>query len=263
MRKTVFHIPQMDCPAEERLIRMKLEDDPGVRRLEFDLPRRRLAVYHDGGEQRIVRALQELGMKGKTIERGTVGPGPAQTEISQRKVLGGVLGVNFFFFLFELAAGLWAGSMGLVADSLDMLADAFVYGIALWAAGGTLRRKRRVAAAAGYFQIVLAMVGFAEVVRRVVWGEGLPDVRMMIGVSFLALLANGVSLRWLRRAAGKEEAHMRAGMIFTSNDVIINAGVILAGVLVALLESRIPDLVVGAGVFVLVLRGGRRILMLK
>ena len=35
--------------------------------------------------------------------------------------------------------------MGLVADSLHMLADSFVYGISLFAAGGTLIRKMRIA----------------------------------------------------------------------------------------------------------------------
>jgi Co/Zn/Cd efflux system component len=46
------------------------------------------------------------------------------------------------------------------------------------------------------------------------------------------------SLDMLTDAA--KEAHMKASMIFTSNDVIINAGVILAGVLVLLTQSNTP-----------------------
>jgi Co/Zn/Cd efflux system component len=34
--------------------------------------------------------------------------------------------------------------MGLVADSLDMLADAFVYGLSLFAVGAAVSRKKRV-----------------------------------------------------------------------------------------------------------------------
>jgi Co/Zn/Cd efflux system component len=56
---------------------------------------------------------------------------------------------------------------------------------------------------------------------------------------------------------------MRASMIFTSNDVIINLGVIFAGVLVLLLNSGIPDLVIGSIVFVLVVIGAIRILKLS
>ena len=43
---------------------------------------------------------------------------------------------------------------------------------------------------------------------------------------------------------------MQASMIFTSNDVIINSGVIVAGVLVLWTGSRLPDLIVGAIVFI-------------
>ena len=56
---------------------------------------------------------------------------------------------------------------------------------------------------------------------------------------------------------------MRASMIFTSNDIIINLGVITAGVLVSLLDSGLPDLIVGAIVFLVVSRGAWRILTLS
>ena len=56
---------------------------------------------------------------------------------------------------------------------------------------------------------------------------------------------------------------MQASMIFTSNDVIINVGVILAGVLVYLTDSKIPDLVIGSIVFVIVARGAYRILQIS
>ena len=65
--------------------------------------------------------------------------------------------------------------MGLVADSVDMLADSFVYGISLFAVGGTLIKKKRVAKLAGYFQITLAIIGFVEVIRRYFGEEELPD----------------------------------------------------------------------------------------
>ena len=152
--------------------------------------------------------------------------------------------------------------MGLVADSLDMLADSFVYGISLFAVGGTLIRKRRIAKLAGYFQILLAVMGFGEVLRRFLGAEQLPDFTTMIMVSVFALIANGICLYLLQKSKSKEEAHMKASMIFTSNDVIINLGVIVAGFLVNVLNSNKPDLIIGTIVFILVIQGARRILKL-
>ncbi|HAE87367.1 TPA: cation transporter [Candidatus Marinimicrobia bacterium] len=181
---------------------------------------------------------------------------------SQKRILRIVLGINGSFFLIEMITGLLSGSMGLVADSLDMLADAFVYGISLYAVGGTLVRKKKISNMAGYFQLLLALAGFGEVLRRFLLVETIPDFTTMIVVSFFALIANVICLILLHQSKGKDEMHMRASMIFTSNDVIINGSVILAGVLVAWLQSNIPDLIIGTLVFLLVIRGAVKILKL-
>ena len=151
-----------------------------------------------------------------------------------------------------MTTGLISQSMGLIADSLDMLADSFVYAINLFAVGGTLTRKKRIAKLAGYFQIVLAIIGFVEVLRRFFGADGLPDFSTMIFVSILALMANGICLYLLQKSKSKKEAHIKASMIFTSNDVIINLGVIVAGLLVHWLHSNKPDLIIGSIVFLLV-----------
>jgi Co/Zn/Cd efflux system component len=144
-----------------------------------------------------------------------------------------------------------------------MLADSFVYGISLFAVGGTVIRKKRIAKLAGYFQISLAIVGFLEILRRFFGNEVLPDFSTMIVVSSFALIANGLCLYLMQQSKSKEEAHMKASMIFTSNDVIINLGVILAAILVNLLDSGKPDLIVGTIVFVLVIKGALSILKLS
>lgn len=151
--------------------------------------------------------------------------------------------------------------MGLVADSLDMLADSLVYGISLFAVGATVARKKNIAKIAGYFQIALAVLGFVEVNRRFFGVEEMPDFGMMIIVSILALTANGFCLYLLHKSKSKE-AHMQASAIFTSNDVIINLGVITAGILVYLFGSNKPDLLIGTIVFVVVIRGAMKILRL-
>ena len=180
---------------------------------------------------------------------------------NQKKLLWIVLLINFVFFIIEMTTGLISKSMGLVADSLDMLADSFVYGISLFAIGGTLIRKKKIARLAGYFQIILAIIGFFEVLRRFLGDEKIPDFSTMIIVSILALIANGFCLYLLQKSKSKE-AHMQASMIFTSNDVIINLGIITAGFLVHWLNSNKPDLIIGTIVFVLVIQGAIRILKL-
>lgn len=96
--------------------------------------------------------------------------------------------------------------------------------------------------------------------RRFFGAEKLPDFETMIIVSIFALIANGVCLYLLQKSKSKEEAHMKASMIFTSNDVIINLGVITTGVLVNWLNSNKPDLIIGTIVFGLVIQGAIRIL---
>ncbi len=56
------------------------------------------------------------------------------------------------------------------------------------------------------------------------------------------------------------EVHMRASWIFTRSDVIANAGVIVAACLVALTNTRWPDLIVGAAITAVVIKGGFAIL---
>jgi Co/Zn/Cd efflux system component len=149
-----------------------------------------------------------------------------------------------------------------VADSLDMLADSIVYGLALLAVGSTVSRKVGVAQISGYFQIVLAILGLIEVIRRYVQQENIPNFETMIIVSLFALAGNSLCLYLLQKSKSKE-AHMEASMIFTSNDVIINLGVIIAGILVYYTNSMLPDLLIGICVFVIVGRGALKILRLK
>ncbi len=262
MNKTIFEITKMDCPSEENLIRMKLDGISSIANLDFDIPNRKLTVFHHGEIDQIEKSILDLNLGGKKISSEQTDQTEFKETANQKKLLWTVLLINFAFFLIEITTGLISKSMGLVADSLDMLADSFVYGISLFAVGGTVVRKKRIAKIAGYFQITLAIVGFVEVLRRFLGAEKLPDFSTMIIVSIFALIANGICLYLLQKSKSKEEAHMKASMIFTSNDVIINLGIIAAGVLVNWLNSNKPDLIIGTIVFGLVIQGAIRILKL-
>lgn len=263
MEKTIFEITKMDCPSEENLIRMKLDGILAIKNLDFDLANRKLTVFHDGQADQIEQLILSLKLGGKKISTVATDQVNFAENANQKRLLWTVLAINFIFFIIEITTGLISKSMGLVADSLDMLADSFVYGISLFAVGGTLIRKKRIAKLAGYFQIILAIIGFLEVLRRFFGVEQFPDFSTMIIVSIFALMANGICLYILQKSKSREEAHMKASMIFTSNDVLINLGVIIAGILVNWFHSNKPDLIIGTIVFILVIQGAFRILKLS
>lgn len=263
MQKTTFKIAKMDCAAEEQLIRMKLADLKSIRSLEFDIPNRLLTVYHFEHYNEIFERLDNLNFDTSFIENVSADNYITTNNSKQeRKLLWQVLFINFFFFVLELTTGFIANSMGLVADSLDMLADSIVYGLALFAVGGTINRKKNIAKAAGYFQLLLTISGFVEVIRRFTGTETTPAFQTMILVSIFALIGNAVCLYLLQKSKSKE-AHMQASMIFTSNDVIVNLGVIIAGGLVYLTDSKYPDLIIGTIVFIIVGKGAFKILSLS
>ncbi|APG59834.1 cation transporter [Christiangramia salexigens] len=260
MNKSVFEISKMDCPSEENLIRMKLDGISSIKNLDFDIPNRKLTVFHEGEIQSIEKSLSGLKLGTKKIKTEQTDQTQFEENSQQKKLLWSVLAINFAFFIIEMTTGLISKSMGLVADSLDMLADSFVYGLSIFAVGGSIVRKKKIANLAGYFQILLALIGFAEVLRRFFGNEKLPDFSTMIIISILALIANGVCLYLLQKSKSKKEAHMKASMIFTSNDIIINVGIIIAALLVNWLNSSKPDLIIGTIVFILVIQGAIRIL---
>jgi len=263
IKKSTFIVQKMDCPSEEQMIRLKLEGIDAIRGLDFDIPNRKLVVFHRDNPNMFAQKIYDLDLDASLAKTDVVDEftRDIEAEKTQRKVLWTVLVINFSFFGIEMVYGWISGSMGLVADSLDMLADSAVYALSLFAVGSAISRKKKIARMSGYFQMLLAILGMAEVVRRFLGFEEIPVFQTMIIVSSLALIANTYSL-YLIHKAKSAEAHMQASMIFTSNDIIINAGVILAGVLVYFTNSKYPDLVIGFLIFLIVIRGALRILNL-
>ena len=263
---TRYRVPKMDCAAEERLVRLALEPVPEIRRLEFDLQARQVMVWHTGQVDPITGRLRDLKLGATVIESfrskaRELPPPETSSEVKEANTLKQLLAVNAVMFLVEVVMGIVAQSTGLLADSLDMLADAFVYGLSLYAVGKAPAQELRAAHLSGWLQMALALLVLAEVARRFVSGSE-PESPVMIGISLAALLANITCLALIskHRHGG---AHMKASWIFSSNDVLANLGVLLAGVLVGWTGSRFPDLAIGAIIAVVVFYGGIRILRLR
>lgn len=265
---SIYAVPKMDCPSEERMIRLALKGIDQIRALSFDLSNRRLKVVHDGAVEPISAKLATLGL-GASLQE-TVAADPETIKAAENSkisatqesgVLRLLLGINALMFVVEMTAGMIAQSAGLIADSLDMFADAAVYGLALYAVGHSAKMQVRAAHLAGVLQLILALGVLVEVARRFVFGSE-PESSMMMSIAFMALIANVACLLLIskHREGG---AHMKASWIFSANDVVINMGVITAGALVAWTGSSYPDLIIGTIVGIIVLNGARRILALK
>lgn len=177
---------------------------------------------------------------------------------SERRILVALLLINGIMFVAELGVGWWAQSTALIADALDMLADAMVYGVGLYAVGKSMLVKAHAARISGGLQVLLGLLVLLDILRRMIVGSE-PVSSLMMGMGVIALIANLTCLVLIARHR-EGEVHMRASWIFSKNDVIANLGVILAGGLVAWTGSRLPDLIIGLLVALIVIRGGILIL---
>lgn len=176
----------------------------------------------------------------------------------QSAVLKKLLLINAVMFVVEITLGVMAQSSALIADSLDMFADAAVYSVGLYAVGRSQTAKNKAASISGVLQIILGLMVIFDVFRRYLYGSE-PDSIVIIFVGMVALVVNLICLKLLSRHRDGE-VHMRASWIFSKNDVIANIGIILSGIIVYWSGQSLPDLIIGLVISLIVIRGGFEIL---
>jgi Co/Zn/Cd efflux system component len=161
----------------------------------------------------------------------------------QRRVLRVVLLINVAMFLVESTAGLLAHSTALLADSVDMLGDAIVYGFSLYVVARGPVWQARGALLKGAIMTAFGAGVLAEVALKLI-GGAVPVAQTMGAIGALALAANTVclALLWARRT---DDVNMRSAWTCSLNDVAANVGVLLAGGAVALTGRAWPDIAVG------------------
>ena len=177
---------------------------------------------------------------------------------SQRRVLRIALALNATMFIVGVVAGLVGQSSSLIADALDMLADASAYAIALGAIGRSTRFKAGATTLSGSLLLVLGVLVLLDAGRRALFGSE-PESLVMMAVAFLSFLVNASVLRMLGRYR-EGEVHLRATWIFTRVDVIANVAVMLSGLVVLLTGSQFPDLIVGGAIGIYVVKEAFEIL---
>lgn len=169
-----------------------------------------------------------------------------------------VLVINAVMFLAEFGGGLVAGSTALMADALDNLGDALVYGVSLYAIARGERWKAGAAAFKGVFILLLGLGIIVNVAIKIASGVA-PSSTLMLVFGGAALIANltCLSLLWKFR---RQDLNMASTFECSRNDVISNCGVLVTAGAVAFTGSPWPDILIGSAIAAVVLRSAVRVL---
>lgn len=176
----------------------------------------------------------------------------------QHRVLYAVLAINVAMFLVEFISGWIARSTALLGDSLDMLGDASVYAMTLYALHSSERTRAGVVLFKGVVMFVFGSTVLVEAVRRSLEGS-VPDVGLMGLVGLAALAANAVCFALLYRRRS-DDLNMRSTWLCSRNDLIANGSVLLAAGGVALTGTPWPDVAVGVAIALLFLHSAQQVL---
>lgn len=177
---------------------------------------------------------------------------------AQRRVLIAVLAINAMMFVAEFAAGIVAGSAALMADAVDMLGDALVYGLSLYALNKGDIWKARAAVAKGIFILLLGAGVFYQLGVKVLTGVP-PESPIMFAFGAAALVANVICLSLLWRFRS-DDVNMASTFECSRNDVIANVGVLVAAAGVMAFNSIWPDVIIGFLIAAIFLRSAIRVL---
>jgi len=163
-----------------------------------------------------------------------------------------VLGINAAMFIIELTAGLIGGSVSLVADSLDMLGDALVYGFSIYVVARSARMKANAALFKGGIMAAFGLFVLGQAVYKIVFPQ-VPVFEAIGAIGLLALAANGICfvLLWRHRT---DDINMSSVWLCSRNDIIANISVLFAAGGVWLTRSGWPDILVGLALAALFLR---------
>src|SRR3989338_3126539 len=172
--------------------------------------------------------------------------------VRQSSTLKIVLAINAVMFLVELTAGLISGSVSLVADSLDMLGDALVYGFSLYVVARSEKLKAIAALFKGGIMAVLGLFVLGQAIYKILFPH-VPAYEAIGVIGLLALAANSLCffLLWRHRS---DDINMSSVWLCSRNDVIANVSVLFAAAGVWYTHSGWPDILVGLALAVLFLR---------
>lgn len=175
-----------------------------------------------------------------------------------RRILWIALLVNAAMFLVEVAGGLRADSVSLLADSLDFLGDAANYGISLWVLGMSLTVRARASLIKAGTMAAFG-IGVLTVALWNAWSGSSPHAPVMGVIGGLALLAN-LGVAALLYAWRDGDSNMRSVWICSRNDALGNLAVLAAALGVFGTGQAWPDLAVAGIMATLALSGAWQVM---
>jgi Co/Zn/Cd efflux system component len=186
----------------------------------------------------------------------TVGPGPQQADQIDagrlRRIVLVVAMLNLSYFFVEFTVALAAGSVSLLADSVDFLEDTAINLLIFTALGWPLARRAAMGKAMALIILGPAVVAGWEAIQR--FSEPLPpDVVPVLLASLGAIGINGTSAWLLVRVRHRGGSLSRAAFLSARNDVLVNVAIIVMAVVTLWTDSGWPDLILGCFIILLAL----------
>jgi Co/Zn/Cd efflux system component len=169
-----------------------------------------------------------------------------------RRTVAVVAALNLAYFFVEFAVALAAGSVSLLADSVDFLEDAAINVLIFVALGWPLARRAVMGKAMALIILGPAALAAWEAAQRF-GAPAPPDVVPLVLASVGAIVVNGVSALLLARVRHGGGSLSRAAFLSARNDVLVNVAVIAMGLVTAATGSGWPDLVLGCAIILLAL----------
>lgn len=168
------------------------------------------------------------------------------------RILKIVLMINTIMFLVEGMTGWLANSTSLMADALDMLGDALVYGMSLYVLTKSQQQQAQVALVKGGFMLLFGLFVLGDATYKLVY-PAMPDVQVMGVIGLLALIANLICF-FLLNSHKEDNLNMSSTWLCSRNDLFANVGVLLAAGVSYLLLSKWPDVLMGTAIALLFLK---------
>lgn len=161
----------------------------------------------------------------------------------QSTILKIVLVINAAMFIVELTAGLLANSVSLIADSLDMLGDALVYGFSLYVVAQDARIKAISALFKSGIMALFGLFVLGQAIYRIIVPQ-VPAYETIGIIGLLVLAANSLCLFLLWRHRD-DDINMNSVWLCSRNDIAANVSALFAAVGVWLTASAWPDILIG------------------
>lgn len=252
-----YRVTGMDCPScagkIEKAVRsvgvedVKVSTATQIMTLRVDDPATRLPE--------VERAVTGIGYRLDRLDRpATDGDGDgdiddlpkdlAHITPAYKRALWIVILLNIGYGVVEAVGGFISGSQALKADALDFLGDGLITFLGILAIGWSVAWRARSALIQGLFLGALGLGVLANTAYRILVQQQ-PEAGLMGLFAVIALVVNVVAvLPLLPHRTG--DANVRAVWLFSRNDAIGNAAVVVAAGLVAWTGTAWPDLVVAA-----------------